>query len=302
MAPSQQKIDKSKVRNNGKTLMDSLLEGCTPAVLAHNQELLNSTQVSTTTLPPRFVLQKPDTNFAVLVETTQLPRNCWKLDLVRDPSNILHNYMPTPVDAYAQFEGTHTILVQRESRKSEFNKKLYKTQVWFANQGLTSQSGLFPSFIPVLKMSSPHTILASQFTRLLQVPGATHWRFPYEMYQRIPDGSIQSLRMEALEEAERAAADLLMHFAGRRPPTPPPTRSDKPAMPAHVVNVFVEAAIAKGELCPITQEALTKETTVVTPCGHALDNSSAKYWISTKNSCPVCRHPCSEDQLQKWTV
>ena len=282
--------------------MESPLVGCTPDVREHNQAFMNETQDRCAVLPVQFVLQKPDTNFAVLVKTTLLPHNCWKFELVRDPCHILHNYVLVDIESYTMLQQSQTILVQRESRKPDYHKKLYRTQIVFAKQGLIHSDLPNAECIPVLKMTNPHAVLSSHFTRLTQIPAGSHWRFPFEMYQPIPDASIYQIRHEALEHAEHEAANLLMRLSGRRPPTPPPERSSKPALPQHMVNVFVEAAVGKGELCPITQDPLTKDSMVVTPCGHGLDNSSAKYWISTKHSCPVCRHPCAADQLQKWSA
>jgi hypothetical protein len=280
--------------------MESPLVGCVPDVRSYNQHLLNTVIPSSIILPIQFVLQKPDTSFAVLVKTIQLPHNCWKFELVRDPCHILHSYVPTTAESYDMVQGKHTILVLRESSKPQYHKKLYKTDIWF-DKCMVRRTDI-PDAVPVLKLSSPHTVLSSHFSRLVQVPAGSHWRFPFEIGLPIPDPTLRQIRTEALEHAEQAAIDMLMRLSGRRAVTPPPERSSAASMPQHVINILVETALAKKECCPITQDELTKESMVVTPCGHGLDNSSASHWISTKHSCPVCRQPCAVDQLQKWSA
>lgn len=276
--------------------METLFEGCTPATREHNRSLLLDHH-SNVTLPEQFVIRKPDSDLAVLVKSTRLPYNVWKFDLVPNPSTELLGYHCIPADSHPEFSGLHIILVQRVSTNPEYDKKLYKTEVEF--QGVVV-SGLHHT-IPVLKFSNPHTILASRFSRLDTAVGA-HWCFPFVLNQPISQVTVQRRRREALEAAENAAAELLLGFAGVQRAAPAAKQSSRPLLPQHIVNIFVEAAVAKQETCPITQEALTKETMVVTPCGHGLDNSSATHWISTKHSCPVCREPCSEAQLQKWSA
>jgi hypothetical protein len=62
----------------------------------------------------------------------------------------------------------------------------------------------------------------------------------------------------------------------------------KPLIPSHILNIYTKHVIDNKELCPITMEPLTKETIMITECGHAMSSSAMK-WINEKKSCPVCR-------------
>jgi len=68
----------------------------------------------------------------------------------------------------------------------------------------------------------------------------------------------------------------------------------KATIPTHVLRSFMEAAIQRGDICPITLEPLTKETIAYTPCGHLFDRES----INQCTSCPNCRARISSDDIR----
>lgn len=286
--------------------MEQLLEGCTSEIKEHNRLLLedyNSTQTGPSIqLPPFFILEQPDTHYAVLISTEALPMNVWKFHPVRNPSSILLNYIPKR-SSEELFEGQRVILVQRKSSNQSYNNKLYKTLIW--SDIIVVQNEQTQETIPVLRMTHPHTVLSSRFSYLGQTIG-DHWKFPFVLNQPILIPNVQQIQTEALEQAEHAAIEMLHRL---RQETPRVTRSSNetmptslPSLPQHIINIVIERAIEKGEKCPITLEILSKQSMVVTPCGHGLDNSSAKCWIVKEKSCPVCRQPCSEAQLQGWSA
>lgn len=67
-------------------------------------------------------------------------------------------------------------------------------------------------------------------------------------------------------------------------------------IPRHIFKVFVEAAIAKKEACPITMEEITMENVAMTPCGHLFDKTALQMAIRTRNTCPQCRAPVTSVQ------
>lgn len=84
----------------------------------------------------------------------------------------------------------------------------------------------------------------------------------------------------------------------RRQSPPPQPTSVAPAIPKHILQVFVDAAIAKEETCPITLDPLTRATAACLPCGHLVDHESLKRAVQERKCCPVCRTPGTIDQIQ----
>jgi hypothetical protein len=62
--------------------------------------------------------------------------------------------------------------------------------------------------------------------------------------------------------------------------------------PAYVVDLMVNDAIAKGEVCPILYEPLTKENAVVTSCFHIFCRGGFTEWRKKSSECPKCREKC----------
>jgi hypothetical protein len=65
-------------------------------------------------------------------------------------------------------------------------------------------------------------------------------------------------------------------------------------LPGFVANALVDAAITRGELCPITMEPIAEITTsvAVTSCYHVFDHAALLSWMATGDgSCPVCKAP-----------
>jgi hypothetical protein len=74
----------------------------------------------------------------------------------------------------------------------------------------------------------------------------------------------------------------------------PAARAPSP-LPAHIKRLVIADAVSKGEVCPISQEAITMENAAVTSCGHVFDRESIWAWLNTdasKHCCAVCREKC----------
>jgi hypothetical protein len=65
--------------------------------------------------------------------------------------------------------------------------------------------------------------------------------------------------------------------------------------PNYVVKGWLKNSI--NEKCPITLAELTAQNICATPCFHAISHEAAVEWISSNNSCPVCRKECSISKL-----
>jgi hypothetical protein len=68
-------------------------------------------------------------------------------------------------------------------------------------------------------------------------------------------------------------------------------------IPSHIVRCFVESAIQKKEICPITLDALVMGNVAMTSCGHLFAREALASCLSSSNICPSCRSDVNEDGL-----
>jgi hypothetical protein len=59
----------------------------------------------------------------------------------------------------------------------------------------------------------------------------------------------------------------------------------EPTIPTHVQNAYIEYAISKNEVCPITLEPFERGNVSCTPCGHLFSKSV----LGSLKICPSCR-------------
>ena len=62
-------------------------------------------------------------------------------------------------------------------------------------------------------------------------------------------------------------------------------------IPGHVIQLLTEDAVKRNEICPITLEPITSETSSMTSCFHMFDTAAIERSLTTNRNCPVCRHP-----------
>lgn len=233
-------------------------------------------------VPPRFALRrfKPDIAIEKPALTSHQYDTClvdvtreviggqpiWSFRLVEHPLQILgHAYVRT-VEEDHWFGGTSQIIQGMVGRDVKpliikYNKVCI---------------GTYGGEIPLLKLSMPCEVLGPVFT-WLHTSAYQSYRFECRT------GSVLPADREPIPSAPPVVVNTLW----------------KP-IPQHIVNTYIEAMIQKQEQCPIEMSPLTKESAVLTPCGHGLSASAAEYWIQDSHSCPVCRLPCSVAQLQRW--
>lgn len=78
-------------------------------------------------------------------------------------------------------------------------------------------------------------------------------------------------------------------------PVAPPVASSG-ALPIHIQRLVIADAVARKEICPISQEEITAENAVVTSCGHVFERESIGAWLkapASKHCCAVCREKCT---------
>ncbi len=71
-------------------------------------------------------------------------------------------------------------------------------------------------------------------------------------------------------------------------------------MPRHLVRLVLEAAVSKGDACPITMEPFTKDSVVMTPCGHLFEREAIQRSLAGKEECPNCRSAVHMEELQGY--
>ena len=77
-------------------------------------------------------------------------------------------------------------------------------------------------------------------------------------------------------------------------PSAPPAQVK---IPSHIVRVFVESAIHKKEVCPITLDPLVMGNVAMTSCGHLFAREALANCLTTSNVCPNCRADVNRDGL-----
>jgi hypothetical protein len=301
----------------------------------HNQAVLRESDVSHVTLPPMFVLWRHPNHerfmrvnghtheqaySAACIVTERINgaiHPLWKLTLVEQPLEALGRCMVTLWPDNWLSGQKHKIIIRRPSPHQEEHNKLYVTEIQHTRYALRLENN---QAVPILKLENPCLVLHTRFSQL----DTTHMEsFGFVCdhgRELIPPTLIRrdELRRQAIQMAQRAAQTLLERsqeapvpptpqpVVQRRvspppvPPTPVAQPSTRATMPQHIVNTVIETLVTQEKECPILQTPLEKETTCLTPCGHAMTTDAAARWIQGARSCPECRSPCLVDQLQVW--
>jgi hypothetical protein len=71
-------------------------------------------------------------------------------------------------------------------------------------------------------------------------------------------------------------------------------------IPQHIFRCFVDSAIEKNDICPITMEPLARDTVASTPCGHLFNCEAIKMSLQVSKRCPTCRYETSTENLQTY--
>jgi len=273
-------------------------------VRLHNMNVIQTVTPSSYQLPPHFILYRcpsqsnPNTT-AVLIRCTSAQEYTvpvWNMELVNDPLESIGPSLPIRCDDTLLNNTSHTIFIERFSRNINEHKKLYHTSIKYYGLSVRKSNG---DLIPVMNLDHSCRVLPSRFTRIRENPS-----YSFNMVQGVPlePQSLIDLREITYNQTTIEPRDIRIRVNenGTRDVTLVPTK-DTTKIPQHIVNSYIEGLISKEETCPITMNPLEKMTTCLTPCGHALDTPSAKCWISSEHSCPVCRQPCSLEALQTWS-
>lgn len=287
-------------------------------------------------VPDQRVRSEASHWLAALVTAERCPntRTQWRFHIMRDPIDTI-DVASVYIERNDRWLGdqSHGILVQKLSRDLAEHGRLVYTRVKF-NNVVISVTGADQQ-IPCLEISEALRILPRQFQELGTSSRYAHYGFhlrptepiirnwtnmmegvqlrdPAAILARIDQRILQ--RNQQAVDGVAASGGFFQGMIARRqqregqqlqpqPTAPPaPVAQAQPTMPQHVVNTFIDAEIARGTVCPISQEPLTRDTACLTPCGHVYSFDEVAHWIQGGHSCPECRAACSVAQLQRWSA
>jgi hypothetical protein len=243
------------------------------------------------------------------------PTTCWKFQIQYNPCQTLATGMLQTIQDRWSLTSPKRFVVKRETGK------LYLTEVSYTGEAVCCAGG---QQIPVLQFRNKCVVLSDKFSKL---DGSEQSMYQVSLQHNIPIVEpewivIRQRREAALAMAETAAEEFLTgsravipplfpsgepparveqeHHAPRRGQTEPTQTIVTASLPQHIVNSYIQTLLQAGETCPISMEPLTQESSVITPCGHAVSKDAAVHWIQGAHSCPVCRKACTIASLQSW--
>jgi hypothetical protein len=68
-------------------------------------------------------------------------------------------------------------------------------------------------------------------------------------------------------------------------------------IPNHILRVYLQDAITRNEICPVTMEPLTMNAGV-TSCGHLFNKDAVLMAVRQLGSCPTCRAAVRVEDIQ----
>ena len=143
------------------------------------------------------------------------------------------------------------------------------------------------AIIPVYEMTTPNLVLPDSFYHVyMGNDKRREWHFLGTEFPSAPAPSSFAASPAPAAARPRPSAPP---SAPRTAAAPAPASADPHQIPRHIFKVFVEAAIAKKETCPITMEEITMENVAMTPCGHLFDKTALQMALRSRNTCPQCR-------------
>ncbi len=214
---------------------------------AHNQQILQTSNVSHVTLPPMFVVWRHPNQersiqqngltheqgyCAACIVTTRVGgavHPLWRLTLVEQPHEALGRCQVMLHQDNWLSGQTHTIIVQRQSQNRDQNNKLFITEIRHTRYALRLESG---QYVPILKLSNPCLVLQSHYT-YLDTQHMDRFGFVCDHGRElVPPTLIRraEIQREALAMAQRAARTLI-EFANAPEPEPAPRPPPAPVRP-----------------------------------------------------------------------
>jgi hypothetical protein len=177
----------------GKKMLRRMLSFGKSALEIHNEEILQSSGISSIELPSLFAIWRhgdhtrigtdtelPNAYTAVLVAVTKVqpvqPEQpaIWKFQLVQHPIEAIYHGTCEPSADHWLENSSPAIIIRRDSSFLEESGKLYVTTL--THSGLMILCHQTETRIPVFKITNKCLILPSRFTTI-DSPGNSSWRF-----------------------------------------------------------------------------------------------------------------------------
>lgn len=265
--------------------------------------------MATQQLPPLFLIhrelfsrtQVSDYKYYALVTTTYVrpPISLQEhptFSLVEHPETILQGGHWYIQEGNPYPDKWHSIQVYRPSHREQATL-FHTTKFIIALRAWKQADG---SSIPFVSIQDATVVLPSSFYGI----GRDGYPQSEKYGVRITDTYTPELTEVLPSETRRPS--YLQHPGGPpsglppAPSVPQPPKRYSTTFPQHLVNMVLEAAIQKGDTCPISFEPLTKTSARLTPCGHLVSHLAAEHWLSSAHSCPVCRTNLANEYLMEW--
>ena len=198
------------------------------------------------------------------INTNSLPYIMFKV--IDNPKNLIEN------SYWRNNQPTQDVVSYTCVRESSVSgPTTYEANLTRTHRILVTEGGDIPEY----KLQSRNTILESKFFHVTRDddPGE-RWHFKESM-----------VRPEPLP----ASAGSSSHAAAS---------ASHAKIPKHILKVFIEDAISKNSICPITMESLTLENASITPCGHLFDKEALCLSLNSCKKCPMCRADAKADEIQ----
>jgi hypothetical protein len=168
--------------------------------------------------------------------------------------------------------------VPQEPRACRHYRETFTQVDYYTN--MVTRTGKYLSserhaIIPVYEMTTPNMVLPDSFYAVFMGNDKRRkWHF-------------LGAEFPSSDPSPAPAPAVAAHRSSAHPS--PAVLAQSQQIPRHIFKVFVEAAIAKKETCPITMEEITMENVAITPCGHLFDKTALQVSLRSRNTCPQCR-------------
>lgn len=188
------------------------------------------------------------------------------------------------------------ISVERISSRANSTHRYFQSTMTFTGEVL--KDNLENSVIPIVFFNNSCTILPSVYTNLKQKADLSTSKYTYKYSGR---EVMTTVFPTPRRPARHLPIEEIFGSAGITENKENTNASGvtQTLVPQRVINTFIEGVISKNETCPVMIMPLEKETTIITPCWHAM-SIEAKRWIERKECCPVCKQECKLSQLMNW--
>lgn len=247
-------------------------------------------------IPPLFLIRRNQSlqntdgsgRFALVETKTIRPALTFNdfltFSLVKRPTVLLPDGDIHPRVQEVSYVGT--LEIYRASSRA-FATRFFKTRIEFEPFEFRSVDGHV--ILPILTLSNSTVVLPSEFKTIPEHGPGTPYSISIAHY---------STRLASSSIPQTQTPTPSAPVSRSRPSSPPKTS----ALPQYLVNMVIEAAVQKGDTCPVSLEPLTKASVRLTPCGHLVSHPAAEHWLSNAHSCPVCRQDLAKEALMKWVA